>query len=216
MSKDNPECEKAKASAKEKFDDKLKGFLLEDYKLKVGYLTAHLGRMWTRFNFFLTAEVALIAYLFTAARGDTPVMRQFIVIEDILSIIWWGFGAQDRFMVRLYKEQIKDVVKRLLSAELRALAKEESQGEQPGKEISSEWTTFVDNYAYTGETEQTAKAIEEADKSKGERWNWLTEWRSEHLSITRLAAVVPLIAFVIWLVMLLVIQIRTQSQAITT
>ncbi len=30
------------------------GFLLEDYKLKVGYLTAHLTRMWTRFNFFVT------------------------------------------------------------------------------------------------------------------------------------------------------------------
>lgn len=209
MNKDNPECEKAKASAKEKFDDKLKGFLLEDYKLKVGYLTAHLGRMWTRFNFFLTAEVALVAYLFTAARGDTPVMRQFIVIEAMLSIIWWGFGAQDRFLVRLYKEQIKDVVKRLLSAELRALAKEESQGEQPEIEISREWKTLVDNYAYTGETEQTAKAIEEGEKAK---WNWLTEWRSEHLSITRLAAVVPLIAFVIWLVMLLVIQVRTPSQ----
>lgn len=29
-------------------------FFMEDYKLKISYLNDQFGRMWTRFNFFLT------------------------------------------------------------------------------------------------------------------------------------------------------------------
>ena len=53
--------EEARQPAKERArDDKeaisveSRGFLIDDYKLKVGYLSDHFGRMWTRFNFFVT------------------------------------------------------------------------------------------------------------------------------------------------------------------
>ncbi len=45
--------------------------LLEDYKQKITYLTAHMTRMWTRFNFFVTIESALISL---AAGSSSPVM----------------------------------------------------------------------------------------------------------------------------------------------
>jgi hypothetical protein len=35
-------------------------FLLSDYELKVEYLTEHFGRMWTRFNYFVGIESALV------------------------------------------------------------------------------------------------------------------------------------------------------------
>jgi hypothetical protein len=37
-----------------------KDVLLEDYKQRIGYLTNHLNRMWTCFNFFVSTESALI------------------------------------------------------------------------------------------------------------------------------------------------------------
>jgi hypothetical protein len=40
-------------------------FLIKDYELKVGYLNNQFSRMWTRFNFFLTAETSLLSVLNT-------------------------------------------------------------------------------------------------------------------------------------------------------
>lgn len=37
-----------------------KDFLVKDYELKVRYLTDHFGRMWTRFNYFVGIESALV------------------------------------------------------------------------------------------------------------------------------------------------------------
>jgi len=37
-----------------------KDFLIKDYELKVRYLTDHFGRMWTRFNYFVGIESALV------------------------------------------------------------------------------------------------------------------------------------------------------------
>lgn len=37
-----------------------KDFLVKDYDLKVRYLADHFGRMWTRFNYFVGIETALV------------------------------------------------------------------------------------------------------------------------------------------------------------
>jgi len=42
-----------------------KDFLLRDYELNVCYLSVHFQRMWTRFNFFVTIESALIGGKFS-------------------------------------------------------------------------------------------------------------------------------------------------------
>jgi hypothetical protein len=42
-------------------------FALEDYKQKINYLTAHFTRMWTRFNYFVAIETALVGGKFLIA-----------------------------------------------------------------------------------------------------------------------------------------------------
>lgn len=44
------------------FEDAKKRFdvTLKDYELKVAYLTDHFQRMWTRFNYFVVIEAALM------------------------------------------------------------------------------------------------------------------------------------------------------------
>jgi hypothetical protein len=42
---------------------RLREFLVEDYKLKVGYLTEHFSRVWTRFNFFISLETLVAGVL---------------------------------------------------------------------------------------------------------------------------------------------------------
>jgi hypothetical protein len=37
-----------------------KDALVKDYELKVGYLTQHFSCMWTRFNYFVGIESALV------------------------------------------------------------------------------------------------------------------------------------------------------------
>ena len=75
-------------------------FLTRDYELKAAYLTAHLGRMWTRFNFFVTLQSGLVAGLvFTRDGGGfTDAAVYFAAAEAVLSAIWWIFGAQDRYL----------------------------------------------------------------------------------------------------------------------
>lgn len=70
-------------------------FLVRDYELKVNYLTSHLQRTWTRFNFFVTLQSGLVAGLvFSTGDGSfTSSALWFMVAEAALSLIWWVFGA---------------------------------------------------------------------------------------------------------------------------
>ena len=43
-------------------------FLIADYGHKIGYLTNHFGRVWQRFNFFITLESGLSAALWARIR----------------------------------------------------------------------------------------------------------------------------------------------------
>ena len=86
----------------------LANFLLEDYRQKVSYLTAHLQRMWTRFNFFLTIQSGLLAFLFTSNRDLSHVALYFALAEAVVALLWYVFGAQDRYLVLLYRQHVKD------------------------------------------------------------------------------------------------------------
>ena len=79
-------------------------FLLKDYELKITYLTDHFQRMWTRFNFFVTIETALIGgnFLLQAEDGFDP---RLVYAGIVLSIFWYLMGAEDRYLVRLYRYQ---------------------------------------------------------------------------------------------------------------
>jgi hypothetical protein len=94
-------------------------FLVEDYKLRIDYLNAHFGRMWTRFNFFLTLESGLIGFFFV---GDSDAMSEntplFLTAQIVLSLIWWVFGAQDRWLVEAYRDDIDVTKDRIVAAGL--------------------------------------------------------------------------------------------------
>ena len=85
------------------------GFLTDDYKLKVGYLTDHMQRMWTRFNFFITIQSGLVGGLVLASDSGkfTKSALYFLIAEAVLSVVWWVFGAQDRHLVTVYRRQIE-------------------------------------------------------------------------------------------------------------
>jgi len=153
------------------------GFLTDDYKLKVGYLTDHMQRMWTRFNFFITIQSGLVGGLVLASDSGkfTKSALYFLIAEAVLSVVWWVFGAQDRHLVTVYRRQIEqawDLLSRSPSLE----------------------SKLPLDYSYAGETTRLA-ALD---------WRGPLEWRWERISTTRLPAVVPLVLLAFWLVLIAV------------
>jgi hypothetical protein len=83
--------------------------LFEDYKLKLQYLTAQFDRLWNRFNFFLSVQLAVFGFLgyvtFTLkSPGATPLP---IVIGLLVSSLWYIVGAQDRALVEIYRDHAR-------------------------------------------------------------------------------------------------------------
>jgi hypothetical protein len=83
-----------------------KDFLANDYELKVRYLTDHFGRMWTRFNYFVSIESALIGGKLIFGNGKLS--PEVAIVGAIVSLIWYVMGAEDRFLVRVYRKHVKD------------------------------------------------------------------------------------------------------------
>ena len=155
-------------------------FLLQDYQLKVRYVSDHFQRMWTRFNFFLTLEgAALGALVFSSEERDWWLGLYGMLV----SAVWYLFGAQDRFLVRLYRTQVREMADQI--AERLNLA----------------------DYTYVGRTEEADIYLRQHDPTYQKR-SWfetVTEFRSEELSITRLPAVVPLMLLLFWAVITVVL-----------
>jgi hypothetical protein len=82
-------------------------FLQKDYELKANYLTGHFSRMWTRFNFFLTIESALLAFSFN--RDSVQYAGYLAIAGLLLSILWRRFAATDNFLVEVYRRQVAQV-----------------------------------------------------------------------------------------------------------
>jgi hypothetical protein len=94
------------------FDDLTKRFLdfaQRDYEMKVTYLANQFQRMWTRFNYFVVIESALIGG--KTIFGDHVIGKAGLVFGLGLSLVWYVMGAEDRFLVQLYREQLKDAAK---------------------------------------------------------------------------------------------------------
>ncbi len=72
-----------------------KDFLIKDYELKVGYLTQHFSRMWTRFNYFVGIESALVGGKLIFGSGKLSL--EVAIVGAIVSLIWYDMGAEDRF-----------------------------------------------------------------------------------------------------------------------
>lgn len=86
-------------------------FLQKDYELKINYLTNHFSRIWTRFNFFIALESAISVVLFRLF-GDTGGFSEHVTLIAMIGVIsslcWYIFGAQDRYLVDVYKTQVEN------------------------------------------------------------------------------------------------------------
>jgi hypothetical protein len=95
----------------EPINKEMVNFLLEDYKLKTDYLNQHFNRMWTRFSFFIAAEVGLLGFYFSLVPEKSGYFApQFFICSGIfISALWYITGAQDKYLVECYRKTAKDV-----------------------------------------------------------------------------------------------------------
>lgn len=175
-------------------------FLLEDYKQKIVYLTSHLQRMWTRFNFFVTIESALLGGKFLIA-SNVP-SQELATAGMVLSALWYVMGAQDRYLVKIYRWHVEQAAKRIAKS-----FKVSPDSDTAAIKIFNEAKAAASDYVgrvdddLISRFEQDEKAWR---KSKGlltRVLDKLSSWRSKSFSITHLAAFYPLIAVVLWIVM---------------
>ncbi len=146
-------------------------FLVKDYELKVRYLTDHFGRMWTRFHYFVGIESALVGGKLIFGNGELS--REVAMVGAIVSLIWYVMGAEDRFLVRIYRNHVKDAADLLARKVWGASA--------------------LSHYQHVGELTESSKGLD---------WE-LSGWRLERISTTRLAALIPLLVLIVWLGLLL-------------
>lgn len=148
-----------------------KDFLIKDYELKVGYLTQHFGRMWTRFNYFVGIESALAGGKLIFGNGELS--PEMAIVGAVVSLIWYVMGAEDRFLVRVYRGHVRD------AADLVAKAVWNAAPHGP--------------YWHAGEVAESSKKLD---------WEF-SGWRVEPISTTRLAAWIPLLVLLTWLGLLM-------------
>jgi hypothetical protein len=149
-------------------------FLVKDYELKVNYLSGHFGRMWIRFNFFLTIHSGLLAVLLAADRsawGDKSLY--FTLVGALFAWLWWWFGAEDRALVQIYRSAVRKAASRITVAI---------------KDLPSDYNADTD---FVGETDL---ATEKVGLHRFRPFGWRSNW----MSITRLAALFPLVIVVLW------------------
>jgi hypothetical protein len=180
----------------EKAKAKQEAFLQKDYELKITYLTDQFARMWNRFNYFVAIETALVGGKFLIPNG--VLSRALVIVGASISILWYVMGAEDRYLVRLYRYQVEKAAEAVVKT---IWADKETQ----------------DAYRYVGqinpqmredlrEYESKYKLPHKRAGQKKPRWKrlvefeWLSGWRVEPISTTRLAALFPLLVFVLWLI----------------
>lgn len=83
--------------------------LFEDYKLKLQYLMAQFDRLWNRFNFFLSVQLAVFGSLgYVTFTLKSPHATHWPIVMGLLvSSLWYVVGAQDRALVEIYREHAR-------------------------------------------------------------------------------------------------------------
>jgi hypothetical protein len=153
--------------------------LLEDYKLGVPYLTNQYTRMCTRFNYFVSLETAL-AVAMVGLYKDERLSADALFLPGIallFSLCWYLTGAQDRYLVEVYRKQVAHTAQQL------------------APDVTPPW-------AYLGaEIKMLVPLI-------GHIPNRIYQFRWEPISITKLAAWIPLLAVILWLLCIVTIAIK--------
>ena len=156
--------------------------LQKDYELKVSYLTAHFARMWTRFNFFLTIESALLAF---SLDKDTAQYAGYLALTGLLfSFLWYWFAATDNFLVLVYRRQISHVFALMSSPREKAF---KAQGLEP----SPEGYSYVGSISDDGFNPKTGQ-VEPIERNFG-------QWRFRKVSVTEMGVVFSLLFSALWI-----------------
>ena len=142
-------------------------FAIKDYELKIRYMTDHLTRMWSRFNYMLGIQTASAGGKFLLVSAENNELA-FGVIGFLFALLWYLLGAQDRYLFELYRKQVEKAFTNLGIDNL-------------PKELS-----------YVGRTQEASE-----DKCVTKAWH---TWRIESISSTKMAAIVPMVIMVLWVV----------------
>jgi hypothetical protein len=160
----------------EKLEARRLDFLTEDYWQKVQYLKDHFTRLWNRFNYFLTIQSAL----FGATVLSPDKYRWWVpIFAALVCALWYIFGAQDRYLVDLYRKEIEQALEPV----------------RRGLELT--------NYYFAGQVEDIPNQAERI-KDLGVKPSFY-QWRCRFLSTTKLPALFPVILLLIWVTILLVL-----------
>ena len=148
-------------------------FFIEDYKLKVDYLTSQFGRMWIRFSFFLSVQTGIggfFSYLLFDSKGRNAEATIIpILLGMFVSLLWYVVGAQDRALVEGYRDDMKDSATR----------------------IADKWAELSwikDGYVGSRYVESRCKIVIHGPFS----------WYCSYTSITTLAAIIPVVVLLTW------------------
>jgi hypothetical protein len=194
--------------------------LLEEYRIQVQSLANHYTRLWTRFNFFITLQTALLVALVGLFR-DRSLTLDAIPLTGLgvfMGLIWYVIGAQDRYLVTFYRRQIEYAADRVapedkqwphlgreVEAAVEVLAEAKRARSRPQAE-SAEAATRARGREEVKSSEavttrkrrkDTKKRLKEAEKEIGLATK-LYQWRFPPLSVTRFPAELPMIVTVLW------------------
>lgn len=161
-------------------DQRFASFALKDYEMKVNWTTSHLQRMWTRFNYFVIIEAALIGGKTVFGEGELSIGG--IAFGLGLSLLWYVMGAEDRYLFVFYRDEAKR------AGELVA----NSSGWRPYP-FDGEVTQVKDHSSYN--------SVGNVPDLAG--WRSPFDWRHPWISTTRMAALIPFIVSITWIVLLL-------------
>jgi hypothetical protein len=121
-------------------------FLVEDYKLALGYVQGQFGRLWQRFNYFLTVQLGLFGFLgwLVFDKGTEKGVWQVCAIGALISVLWYIVAAQDHGLVVFYRKRTQSAAARIAaSPSLKATFVAE---EYVGKETDSVWNSPLSWY----------------------------------------------------------------------
>jgi hypothetical protein len=150
-------------------------FLLEAYKVAIQYFDGYTTRVSTRFNILLGVDIALAGFLansWLSAATLSPKGKFIISLLGLfISILLYVQSAQDKFVLKRQIKRINDLRKEI----------ETKIGRQDLPALFS--------------------PLDETDLgTRSFVFEGITSWRSNHLSLTRILAVVSILLIVFWLV----------------
>lgn len=146
-------------------------FIERDYVRKVEQLHRHLLSIWTRFNFFITFEGLIISANFISdnSKVATKDLSIWVSILGLLTaFIWYCFSANDRYLVKVYRNHVEDAHKILCS--------------------------FIEKYAHEHLSIDYDMSVESISPVKS---NFLG-WRYKKIGLTDYATMVPISMVLFW------------------